>query len=150
MRRTGKGDLAGGRTGDRDLDVVDLGWAAGRHPAPAGASEDQRPPRRAGEGEAAQGHPTLTSLSAPDAVARTAGARQSESYAYSSAAVHHLAERYGRQAVLDLYSAFGDESIPGKPGDPRTTDRVLRATLGLPLRRLERDLEAWVAARGGT
>lgn len=101
--------------------------------------------QRAGTG----GGQSLARLSRPDRIAQQSGARQGGSYAYASAATYHLVERFGARAVLRLYEAFNDERIPGRAGDPRTTDRVLRATLGISLRRLDRDLARWIAARAG-
>ncbi|MDP9384542.1 MAG: basic secretory family protein, partial [Actinomycetota bacterium] len=92
--------------------------------------------------------PSLARLGDPDSIARTSGESQSRAYAYSSAAAHYIAERFGERGLLRFYEAFNDESIRGRPGEPRTTDRVARKTLGIPLRRLERDLRAWTLAGG--
>lgn len=98
-------------------------------------------------GELAGPHPpSLAALSGPDAIARLSGARQGESYAYASAAAQYLAERFGPTGLLRLYESFNDEAIRGAPGDPRTVDRAVRRTLGLPVRRLERDLRSWIRA----
>lgn len=108
--------------------------------------------RRAGE--AAQDllgpgpRPSLARLGDPDSIARTSGAAQSQGYAYASAAAYHLAERFGERGLLRFYEGFNDESIRGAPGDRRTADRVARATLGISLRRLERDLRRWTLAGG--
>lgn len=88
--------------------------------------------------------PTLTRLDEPDAIARLSGARQGESYALASAAAHYLAKRFGSAGLLRLYESFNDEAIRGDPGEARTIDRALRRTLGLSLRRFERDLRRWV------
>ena len=92
--------------------------------------------------------PSLARLARSDAIARLSGAGQSESYAYSSAAAYYVAERFGERRLLRLYDAFNDEEIPGRPGQPRTIDRVVRATLGVSARGLERDLREWIANGG--
>jgi hypothetical protein len=85
---------------------------------------------RAGEtGRRARAAFSLRALSAPDAIARLRGALQSGAYAYASAAAFTLAGRYGRPALLDLYDAFNDERLPGRPG-PALVDRALRRTIG--------------------
>jgi len=94
--------------------------------------------------EAASVEPRLGVLSRPDSIARVSGAGQRRGYALSSAAAFYIAERFGERGLLDLYDAYNDESIRGGPGETRTTDRALRKTLGISLRRLERDLRAWL------
>jgi len=89
--------------------------------------------------------PTLGRLAPPEGIARTSGARQSEAYAFASAAAAYVAERYGEAALLELYEAFNDEGLPGEAGDPGLTDRALRATLGLGRRAFERGLRRWLA-----
>ncbi len=91
---------------------------------------------------------TLTGLSDPDIIGTLGGDRQNAAYAYSSAAALYIAERYGQDALLDLYDAFNEESLKGAGGDPRLTDRATRRVLRIPLRRLERDLREWVLTRG--
>jgi len=88
--------------------------------------------------------PSLARLEEPDAIARLSGARQGESYALASAAAHYLVERFGQADLLRLYESFNDETILGNPGESTTIDRALRKTLGISLRRLERDLRRWV------
>lgn len=90
---------------------------------------------------------SLTGLTDPDVIATFGGDRQNAAYAYSSAAAIYVAERYGQDALLDLYDAFNDESLKGRGGDPALTDRATRRVLETPLRRLERDLRRWVLER---
>jgi hypothetical protein len=89
---------------------------------------------------------TLTGLSTPDAIARLQGMGQQAAYAYASAAAFYIVARYGRKRYLELYNAFNDAGIPGRPG-PGLTDRAVRRTLGISLTRLERDLRRWILTR---
>lgn len=109
------------------------------------ASDDRR------VAEAAAALPGLTPvrlarLDQPDAIARLSGARQGESYALASAVAHYLAGRFGEAGLLRLYESFNDEEILGNPGETRMIDRALRKTLGISMRRLERDLRRWILA----
>ena len=90
---------------------------------------------------------TLTTLSAPDAIARLGGDGQAAAYAYASAAAFYIEARYGRRRLLDLYEAFNDEQLPGAGGDPALTDAAVRDALGIGLGRLERDLRRWIVTR---
>jgi hypothetical protein len=83
--------------------------------------------------------PSLRSLSRPNAIARLSGDRQAAAYEYASQTAFSIAERYGLRRLLRLYDAFNDEDLPGGPGIA-VTDRAVRRTLGISLRRLERDL----------
>lgn len=84
--------------------------------------------------------PTLAGLSAPDAIARLTGDAQAAGYATASAAGFAIVERYGEDALLELLAAFNRADVRGAAGDPRTTDRALRAALGVGLAELERGL----------
>ena len=86
--------------------------------------------------------PTLGAFAAPDAIARIGGDAQSAAYAYSSAATHFIAERFGRRRLLDLYDAFNDEDLVGNGGEPELVDAAVRQELGVSARRLERELRA--------
>jgi len=88
---------------------------------------------------------SLTGLTPPGAIGRVEGEGQSDAYAYSSAAAFYIAERFGQDKLLSLYDAYNDEALEGSGA--RLTDRAVRRELGLPLRRLERDLRAWILAR---
>lgn len=109
------------------------------------ASED----RRVEEAAAAPRTPDLAGLARPDRIARLSGAGQGRGYAYASAAAFYVAERFGERELLRLYASFNREAIRGRAGQPGTTDRALRATLGVSLKRFERDLRRWIAAGGG-
>jgi hypothetical protein len=89
--------------------------------------------------------PSLRELSAPDAIARLSGDRQSAAYASASAAAFYLVERYGRRRFLRLLSTFNDEDLPGRPG-AEVTRGAVRRVLGISLPRLERDLRDWVTS----
>lgn len=89
---------------------------------------------------------TLSGLSRPDAIARLSGEAQNAAYAYASSAAFYLADRYGSKKLLELYDAFGDETLDG-PGGAGLTDRAVRRVLGKPLATLERDLRRWIVTR---
>jgi hypothetical protein len=89
--------------------------------------------------------PSMGGLSQPDAIARLSGDRQSAAYAYASAAVFYLVERYGRARMLRLYNAFNDEALKGKAGRD-ATGRAVRRELGTTLPALERDLRDWITS----
>ncbi len=84
--------------------------------------------------------PSLRALSAPDAIGRLGGAPQSAAYAAASAAAYAIAERYGRERLLRLYEAYGNERLHGRPGDPALTDRAARRVLGVSLAALQGSL----------
>jgi hypothetical protein len=112
------------------------------------ASGDQRVAEAAAELNGLR-PPRLAQLDAADSIARSSGARQGRVYALASAAAHYVAERYGQDDLLRLYESFNEPALPGAPGDAGLVDRALRRTLGISLRRLERELRAWVLARSG-
>jgi hypothetical protein len=84
----------------------------------------------------------LRALCKPDSIFRLRGDAQGAAYAVASAAAEEIVERRGNRGLFRLYDAFNDSTIPGRPG-ARTTDRVLRRTLGISLARLD------AAAAGG-
>jgi hypothetical protein len=87
---------------------------------------------------------SLTGLTDPDAIGTLGGSAQNAAYAYASAAAFYIVERYGQDALLDLYDAFNDEDIEGKGGDRAVSDAATRKVLGVSLRRLDRDLQRWI------
>src|SRR5215207_1286468 len=84
----------------------------------------------------------LRKLCKPNSIFRLTGREQGAAYAISSAAAETIVDRHGNKGLFKLYDAFNDSEIPGGPG-ARTTDRVLRRTLGMSLAELEK------AAAGG-
>jgi len=74
----------------------------------------------------------LGALSRPDAIARLTGEAQATAYHASSAAAYAIAERFGHQRLLELYEAFNDPKLRGRPG-PRLVNRALRRELGITL-----------------
>ena len=78
----------------------------------------------------------LRAISKPDSIFRLTGREQGAAYAAASAAAHVIAERHGSQGLFRLYDAFNDSRIRGGPG-ARTTDRVMRRTIGMSLAELE-------------
>jgi hypothetical protein len=84
----------------------------------------------------------LRQLCKPSSIFRLQGSKQDGAYAISSAAAETIVARRGTKGLFKLYDAFNDSRIPGHPG-ARTTDRVLRRTLGMSLAQLD------AAATGG-
>jgi hypothetical protein len=78
----------------------------------------------------------LRELCRPDAIFRLGAREQGAAYAVSSAAAEAIVARHGNEGLFRLYDAFNDPRIPGRPG-ARTTDRVLRRTLGMTLSELD-------------
>jgi hypothetical protein len=74
----------------------------------------------------------IAALSRPDAIARLTGEAQSAAYSASSAAAFAIAERFGTDRLLELYDAFNDPRLQGKPG-PKLVNRALRRELGITL-----------------
>lgn len=91
---------------------------------------------------------SLEGLAEPEVIATLGGEEQNAAYAYSSAAAFYIAERYGRDALLDLYDVYNEETLRGARGTTRLNDRAVRRVLRVPLRRLERDLRAWILTQG--
>jgi hypothetical protein len=93
---------------------------------------------RRGEYAALPTVPTLAALSVPDAIAGLDGERQRAAYATSSAAAFLIADRYGREKLLELYRAFAK---PGpRRGSATYSDRVLKRVLGVGIDELQRTL----------
>jgi hypothetical protein len=84
----------------------------------------------------------LRQLCKPSSIFRLRGSKQDGAYAISSAAAETIVARRGTKGLFKLYDAFNDSTIAGRPG-ARTTDRVLRRTLGMSLAQLD------AAATGG-
>ena len=61
---------------------------------------------------------------------------QSAAYVLASAAAEEIAAREGNKGLFRFYEAFNDSRITGPPG-PRTTDKVLRKSVGMTLRELD-------------
>ena len=93
--------------------------------------------------------PSLSGLSSPDRIARLSGDGQRDGYAYASASAYYVAERFGERAYLRLFEIFNRTSVRGRAGDPETVDAAVRAALGISLRRLDRDLRAWIEGSAG-
>jgi hypothetical protein len=84
----------------------------------------------------------LRRISKPNVIFRLRGDAQGAAYAIASAAAEEIVERRGNRGLFRLYDAFNDSTIPGRPG-PRTTDRIMRRTIGISLAQLD------AAAAGG-
>jgi hypothetical protein len=74
----------------------------------------------------------LAALSQPDAIARLSGEEQAAAYNASSAAAFAIADRFGTDKLLELYEAFNDPRLRGRPG-PRLVNRALKRELGITL-----------------
>ena len=81
----------------------------------------------------------LAALSRPDSVGRLTGDAQALAYDTSSAAAYAIADRFGTDRLLDLYEAFNDPDLRGRPG-PRLVNRALRRELGITLDELTASL----------
>lgn len=81
--------------------------------------------------------PTLASLSAPDAIGRLGGDLQSAAYAEASSAAYNIAERYGRDKLLELYAVFGKASLPGARGSTAMVQKAMLRVLGIRLEDLQ-------------
>jgi hypothetical protein len=81
----------------------------------------------------------IAALSKPDAIMRLTGETQANAYHASSAAAYYIAERFGNKRLLNLYEAFGDHKLRGRPG-PRLVNRALRRELGISLAELDASL----------
>ncbi len=93
---------------------------------------DEARARAAGAGPST----SLRRLCKPNSIFRLRGSDQGAAYAVSSAAAETIVARRGNKGLFELYDAFNDSRIPGLPG-ARTTDRVLRRTLGMSLAQLD-------------
>jgi hypothetical protein len=82
---------------------------------------------------------SLSALSQPDAIGRLTGTAQGEAYYTSAAAAYAIADRFGTKRLLDLYEAFNDHRLRGRPG-PKLVNRALRRELGISLAELEASL----------
>jgi hypothetical protein len=88
-------------------------------------------------GAVAGDRPTLVQLSRRNALAKLSDAdAQGAAYVVASAAAEEIAERKGNEGLFRFYEAFNDSTITGPPG-PRTTDKVLRRSVGMSLRELD-------------
>jgi hypothetical protein len=90
---------------------------------------------------------SLRALAAPDAIGGLEARALSAAYAYSSSAGFYIAERFGERRLLALLASFNREQLAGPPGRA-LTDAAVRSTLGIGIRRLERDLRRWLHSGG--
>jgi hypothetical protein len=89
------------------------------------------------EGDHGRGAATpLSAISRPGSMFRLSGSEQGDAYAAAGAAASAIVERHGNAGLFRLYEAFNDKRIPGRPG-AKTTDRVMRRTLGMSLAELQ-------------
>ena len=78
----------------------------------------------------------LGSLCRPRSIFKLTGQEQGAAYAASSAAAEEIVARRGTKGLFKLYDAFNDSTIRGRTC-VRTTDRMLRRTVGMSLAELE-------------
>jgi hypothetical protein len=99
------------------------------------ANDDRTAEARA---RAAGAGPTtkLSAISRPNSIFQLNSRDQGAAYAAASAAAEAIAARRGNKGLFELYDAFNDSAIPGRPG-ARTTDRVMRRTIGMSLAELD-------------
>ncbi len=90
----------------------------------------------AGAVEAAGERPSLRQLSKEDAIGKLGADAKSAAYVIASAAAHEIVARKGNEGLFRLFEAFNDSTIAGPPG-PRTTDKVMRKSVGLSLDELD-------------
>ena len=86
---------------------------------------------------AARAPDACAQLSRRNAIAKLSDAdAQSAAYVVASAAAEEIAGRKGNEGLFRFYEAFNDSAITGPPG-ARTTDKVLRKSVGMSLRELD-------------
>ena len=86
--------------------------------------------------EAAGQRPTLRELSRENAIGKLGADGKSAAYVIASAAAAEIVARKGNAGLFRFFEAFNDSTITGAPG-PRTTDKVMRKSIGLSLRELD-------------
>jgi hypothetical protein len=86
--------------------------------------------------EAAGQRPSLRELSRENAIGRLGADGKSAAYVIASAAAAEIADRKGNEGLFRFFEAFNDSTITGAPG-PRTTDKVMRKSIGMSLRELD-------------
>jgi hypothetical protein len=95
-----------------------------------------------GEAKAAM---SLNKLSNPRALRRMSSVEISFAYAFSSAAAYTIADKYGRKALLRLFTAYNSDKNKGS--GRKLADRVVRKTLHTSLKTLESEVDAYASAR---
>ena len=80
--------------------------------------------------------PSLRQLSKENAIGKLGADGKSAAYVIASAAAHEIAARKGNEGLFRFFEAFNDSTITGPPG-PRTTDKVMRKSIGMSLRELD-------------
>jgi hypothetical protein len=95
-----------------------------------------------GEAKAAM---SLNKLSNPRALRRMSSVEISFAYAFSSAAAYTIADKYGRKALLRLFTAYNSDKNKGS--GRKLADRVVRKTLHTSLKTLETEVDAYASAR---
>ena len=86
--------------------------------------------------EAAGVRPSLRELSRENAIGKLGADGKSAAYVIASAAASEIAARKGNEGLFRFFEAFNDSTITGPPG-ARTTDKVMRKSIGMTLRELD-------------
>ena len=86
--------------------------------------------------EAAGVRPSLRELSKENAIGKLGADGKSAAYVIASAAASEIAARKGNEGLFRFFEAFNDSTITGPPG-ARTTDKVMRKSIGMTLRELD-------------
>ena len=77
-----------------------------------------------------------TPLSRENAIGKLGADGKSAAYVIASAAAGEIAARKGNEGLFRFLEAFNDSTITGPPG-ARTTDKVMRKSIGMTLRELD-------------
>ncbi len=80
--------------------------------------------------------PSLRELSKENAIGKLGADGKSAAYVIASAAAHEIVDREGNEGLFRFFEAFNDSTITGPPG-ARTTDKVMRKSIGMSLRELD-------------
>jgi hypothetical protein len=102
--------------------------------------------RDASKQPAAERALSLTRLAKPTSLDRMSAIPLAFAYSYASAAAYTVATKHGGvKALLRLYKAFNSAKFHGAPGRA-LSDRVLRKTLHVSLKKFESEVQAYARA----
>lgn len=101
--------------------------------------------RDASEQSQAKSAMSLSRLSSPRALQRMSAIEISFAYSFSSAAAYMIADKYGRKALLRMFTAYNSEKNRGS--GRKLADRVVRRTLKKSLKELESEVDSYASAR---
>ena len=101
--------------------------------------------RDASKQDEAKATMSLARLSNPRALSKMSSIETSFAYSFSSAAAYAIADKYGRKALLRLFTAYNSEKLKGS--GRKLADRVVRKTLKTSLKSLESEVDAYASTR---